>query len=244
MEENENTLKKAVEALKNEQFPPGPPQELVNATVTRLAETQGQSDKLPLGSGIGLVERLRAVRGITRFAAAAVLFIVAGYAVGRLSGPRPPDMEQLQAALEPAIRQNLLDETKRYLQLDLANGYVRIKDELSQQYRQDLNRVALQSVAASNAVTNELLTELIESINEAQNQDRQWVAAAFDQIESNRLHDRTQFGNALATFAMQTEDELMRTKQEMAHFLSYTQPGLSIPDEIGNLNNPTERTEK
>lgn len=165
-------------------------------------------------------------------------------AAGRLSGPRPPDMEQIRATLEPKIRQNLLDEAKQYLQLGLANGYVRIKDELSQQYRQDLSRVALQSVAASNAVTNELLTELIESINEAQNQDRQWVVAALDQIESNRLHDRNQFSNALATFALQTEDELMRTKQDMAHILSYTQPGLSIPDEMNNSDNSNERTEK
>ena len=145
--------------------------------------------------------------------------------------------EQIRAALEPKIRQNLLDETKQYLQLGLANGYIRIKDELSQQYRQDLSRVALQSVAASNAVINELLTELIESINEAQNQDRQWVVAALDQIESNRLHDRNQFSNALATFALQTE-------QDMAHILSYTQPGLSIPDEIRNSDNSNERTKE
>ena len=173
-----------------------------------------------------------------------MLLITAGYATGRFSGPRPPDMEQIRAALEPAIRQDLLDETKQYLQLSLANGYVRIKDELSQQYRQDLNRVALQSVAASNAVTNELLTELIGSIDEAQNQDRQWVVAALDQIESNRLHDRNQLSNAFVTFALQTEDELMRTKQDVAQVLSYAQPGLSIPDEIINSDNSNERTEK
>jgi len=32
MEENENTLDKAVEALKNEQIPPGPPQEVIEST--------------------------------------------------------------------------------------------------------------------------------------------------------------------------------------------------------------------
>ena len=244
MEENENTLEKAVEALKNEQIPPGPPQEVANSTIAKLAEAAGQADTVKFENPIRIFKGLKAAKGLTKIAAAAVLLIAAGYATGRLSGPRPPDMEQIRAALEPAIRQNLLDETKQYLQLGLANGYVRIKDELSRQYRQDLSRVALQSVAASNAMTNELLTELIESISEAQNQDRQWVVAALDQIESNRLHDRNQLSNAFATFALQTEDEQMRIKQDMAHFLSYTQSGLSIPDGMNNSDNSNERTEK
>jgi hypothetical protein len=237
MEENENTFEKAVEALKNEQIPPGPPQEVVKSTMAKLTETAGKADTVKLDNRIRIIEGLKAAKSLTKIAAAAVLLIAAGYATGRFSGPQPPDMEQIRAALEPEIRQNLLGEMKQYLQLGLANGYVRIKDELSQQYRQDLGRVALQSVAASNAVTNELLTELIESINEAQNQDRQWVAVAFKQIESKRQQDRTELTNALATLALQTEDELIRTKQDMAHFLSYTRPGQSNRDEIGNSDN-------
>ena len=141
-------------------------------------------------------------------------------------------MEQIRAALEPSIRQKLLDETKQYMQLGLANAYIRIKDELSQQYRQELNRVALQSVAASNAATNELLTQLVESFNEAQSQYQQRIETAFEQVESNRRQDRTDLSNALATLAVQTEDELMRTKQNMAQFLSNTQSDRSNRDEI------------
>ncbi len=244
MEENENTLEKAVEALKNEQIPPGPPQEVTESTITKLTEAAGQADTVKLKNRIRIVQGLKASKSLVKIAAAAVLLIAASYATDRLSGPRTPDMEQIRAALEPKIRQNLLDETRQYVQLGLANGYIRIRDELSQQYRQDLGRVALQSVAASNAVTNEMLIELIESFNEAQSQDRQRIAAALEQIESNRLHDRTQFGNALATLALQTEDELIRTKQDMAHFLSYTQPGQSNQDEMRNSDNSNERTEK
>jgi len=224
MEENENTLEKAVEALKNEQIPPGPPQEVTESTITKLTEATGQSDIIRPDNRIRIIEGLKSSKSLAKIAAAAVLLI--------------------RAALEPKIRQNLLDETRQYVQLGLANGYIRIRDELSQQYRQELSRVALQSVAASNAVTNEMLIELIESFNEAQSQDRQRIAAALEQIESNRLHDRTQLGNALATLALQTEDELIRTKQDMAHFLSYTQPGQSNRDEIRNSDNPNERTEK
>jgi hypothetical protein len=234
MEESENTLEKALEALKNEQIPPGPPQKVIESTIAKLTESAKQADTVEHKHRILIFEDLRAVKSLTKIAAAAVLFIAAGYAAGRLSAPRPPNMEEIQAALEPKIRERLLDDTKQYLQLGLANAYVRLQDELSQQYRRELSRVALQSVAASNAVTNDLLTGLIESFNEAQNQDRQLVTAALEQIESRRLQDRTDLSNALATFALQTGDELMRTRQDMAHFLSYTQPGQSNRDEIGN----------
>jgi hypothetical protein len=232
MEESENKLEKAVEALKNEQIPPGPPKEVIKSTMAMLNEAAEQADTVNQKHRILILEGLRAAKSLPKIAAAAVLLIAAGYITGRLSAPRAPDMEQIRAALEPAIRQNLLNETKQYMQLGLANAYVRIKDELSQQYRQDLNRVALQSVAASNAVTNELLTQLVESFNEAQSQDRQRIATALGQIESRRRQDRTDLSNALATLAVQTEDELMRTKQDMTHLLSNTQSDQSKPDEI------------
>jgi len=233
MEENENKLEKAVEALKNDQIPPGPPQELADSTLTKLTEA-AEPDTVQHKNRILLFEGLRATKGLTKIAAAAVLLIAAGYATGRLSAPRAPDMAQIRAALEPEIRKSLLDETKQYLQLGLANAYVRIQDELSQQYREDLRRAVLQSVTASNAVTNELLIELIESFNEAQSQDRQRIAAALEQIESNRLRDRDELSNAFATFALETEDELMRTKQGLAHFISYTQSEQTNLDETEN----------
>ena len=237
MKENENQLEKAVEALKNEQIPPGPPHELTNLTIAKLTEAAKQSDTIEFESRIRSIEGLRAAKSLVKIAAAAVLLIAAGYATGRLSAPQPPDMEQIRAALEPEIRQNLLDETKRYMQLGLTNAYIRIKDELSEQYRQDLRQVALQSVAASNAVTNELLTDLIESFNEAKSHDRQLFAAALGQIESKRQQDRDELTNALTTLAVQTEDEFMRTQQDMAQFLSYTQPDQSNRDETGNSEN-------
>jgi hypothetical protein len=237
MKEHENNFEKAIETLKNEQIPAGPPPELVDSTIAKMDDISGRTDSAGRKSRILNFEGLKASKSLTKIAAAAVLLIAAGYATGRLSAPRTPDMAQIRAALEPQIRKNLLDETKQYLQLGLANAYVRIQDELSQQYREDLRQVALQSVAASNTVTNELLTELIESFNEAQNQDRQRFAAALEQMESNRLRDKNELSNALATFALETEDELMRTRQGLAHFISFTQSEKTNLDE-------TEKSDK
>jgi len=236
MKENENIVEKAVKALKNEQTPSGPSQELADATVAKLTEASGQPNTVTTGRRIRFIEWIKATNRFTKVAAAAVLLIIAGYATGRLSAPRPPDAEQLQAALEPAIRQNLLNEMKQYWQLALASSYAQLKNELSQQYRSDLNQFAAYTLAASGAATNQLLEELIESINTAQTQDRQWVAAAFEQIELNRLRDNAQLSNAFATFAVRTEDELLRTKQDMAQLLSYTQPDSLVPNESKNLN--------
>ncbi len=230
MEENENNLEKAVRALKNEQVPPGPSQELADVTVAKLTEASGQSNNVNTGKRIWFIDWLKATNSFTKVAAAAVLLIIAGYAAGRLSAPRGPDAEQLRTVLEPAIRSRLLGEMKQYWQLALTSSYAQLKNELSQQYRSDLNQFAAYTLAASGAATNQLLEELIESINTAQTHDRQWVSAAFEQIELNRLRDNAQLSNAFASFAVQTEDELERLR-------SYTQPDSSVPNESENPNN-------
>ena len=240
MKEDENILKKAIEALKNEQIPPGPPQELIDATVTKLAEISEQSDTVPLGSRIRIAERFAGIKGIAKFAAAAVLLIGAGYATGRFSAPQPPDMEQLQAALEPAIRKNVVAKLSNDLQLGLANGYVQIRDELGRQHRQDMGRFAAQTFAASNSVTHELLAALIESIDAAQTQDRQWFTAAIEQVELNRLRDSAAF----ASFAVRTEDDLERTKRGVVQLLSYGLPNGPATYEFENSNNTDERRKK
>jgi hypothetical protein len=233
MKESEDILKRAVGALKSEKIPDGPPKELTDATMAKLAEVSGGPDGVTCSGRVRIAERLLAAKGLARLAAAAVLLIAAGYA-GRLSVP-PPDGEQLQATLEPAIREALLGEMTEYLRLALAGSHAQLRDELSEQYRRDLGQVATQTLVASGAVTNRLLEDLIESISAAQIQDRRWMAAALEQIESNRLQDKDQLSDALVTFAVRTEDELIRTRQNMAELFSYTQPQ---PDEQIDGQNP------
>lgn len=185
---------------------------------------------------------------IPKLAAAAVLLIALGYAIALFTAPRELDADQLHAleislksSLEPAIRQNLREQLSRDWQLALAASYVRLRDELQQQYRQDLTNFAIQTLAATNAVTNQRLERLVNAINTAQTEDRRWIVAALEQMEFNRLQDKSRFATGLETLALQTEDELMRTKQEMAQFLTYTRPDNIGVDESDNLNNLNER---
>ncbi|MHC4171168.1 MAG: hypothetical protein ACYSWQ_29875 [Planctomycetota bacterium] len=240
MKEDENILEEAVEAMRIEQIPPGPPQELVDATVTKLAETQGQSDTVPFGGGTSLVERLRPLRGITRFAAAAMLLIVAGYAAGRISAPRPPDMEQLQAALEPAIRGNVIAQLKDDLQSGLATCYERLSDELGRRHSEDMARFAAQTLDASNSVTSELFTAMIEAIYAAQTEQGQHFTAVIEQMELERRRDTAAF----ASFAVRTEDKVERMNQGMAQLLSYGLAEGPAAHEFENSDNPDERRDK
>jgi hypothetical protein len=229
MKEDEKFLKKAVEAIKNEPAGSNPPQEIIDATLAKLAESSDeyppQTQKLFTGPNF--------THNLTKIAAAAVLFISVGYAAARFTTPRPPDIEQIRAALEPTIRANLLNE----MQLGLANCYVQLKDDLHQQYRQDLSQVAAQTLALSNSATNQLLEQLIEAINEAQMQDRQWFTAAVGEVEFNRQRDKAQLSNALYNLASQTEDEIQRTQQGLNKLMNYNESDSLIPNNFENSSN-------
>ena len=173
--------------------------------------------------------KLFVFRQFSKWAVAAVLLALVGYAAGRLSGPGV-DMDQLSATLTNSVRADLAQEMTEQWRDELATSYVQLKDELNQQHQKDLNRFALQTLAASNTSTNQLLTELIQSINAAQAHDRQWVLAALDQIESNRLADTTQFRNGLESLAVLTGNEFERTRQDMVQLLVNKQGNSLIPE--------------
>ena len=209
------------------------------ADVTTWQSVMKELDTWQLPQAGSISRSRRDIKWAVRWTGAAVLLIFAGYAVGRVTVAQPPDIDQLQTALqtslEPAIRQNVIQELNRDWGLALARSYLRLKDELSEQFRRELSAYALRILAASNSTTNELLTEMIEAINTAQAQDRRWVAAALEQIEFNRLRDKSQFISGLETLAAETGDEILRTKEDLAKLLVYSQPGDSVPKKSDNL---------
>jgi hypothetical protein len=234
MKEDENILEKAVRSLKNEQTPPGPPNELVEETIEKLNQVHEQ----PVNVEFVKPDRIMVLSNLIKFAAAAVFLIIVGFAAGRLTMARPPDIEQIRASLEPAIRNQLLGEMKQYVQANMANSYMQIKDDLTEQYRRDMNQLAANIVTASGTMTNQLLEQLIESVDAAQTQDRQRFIAALEQIELNRRRDNAQLSNALVSFAVQTDDRLTQTQQDMEQLWSYTQSDNLLLNEFQNQNNP------
>lgn len=237
MKEDEKILEKAVKALKDENVPSGPSQELTDVTTKKLNQLSEQPNTIEFEKQFHISDGLATIKSLAKFAVAAVLLIIVGFAVGRFSNPQPPNMEEIRASLEPAIREQLLGEMKQYMQLGLANSYVRLKDELTEQYRRDLNQLAANVVNASGTVTNQLLQDLIETIDQAQAKERQWFAAALEQIELNRRQDDAKLSNALMNLAVQTENELNQTKQDVEQLRSHTQSDGFVPNEFKNPNN-------
>ena len=195
-------------------------QEKVISTVNNAGGVKG-------GNIISIIRKLT-TRRITRFAAAALLLIVAGYTVGRSTASQPADVEQLRydletslkSSLEPAIHKKVVEDLNQQWQLALVHSYVQLRGELNQQFRNEMNEFAVQTLAASSTVTNQLLTELIDAISTAQRQDRRWTLAAMEQIELNRLRDNALLKNDFATFAVYTEDNLQRTREDMTKWIT------------------------
>ncbi len=229
MKKREDKLSEAVARLKQEGLSQELPKEVVEETLRRIADCGlGIADS---GTGIRSIRHPgSALRNLFKLAGAAAVLVLLGYTAGRLTTPKPMDLDQLRdaltpsvaAALEPALRAKLADEMRRDYQLALAGTYVRVKEELTEQYRNDLNRFALQTLAASNAVTNELLTQLVQNIDTAQTQDLRRITRALYEIEMNRVQDKTQLASGLQTLAYRTN--------AIAQVVANTRPaGLDLP---------------
>jgi hypothetical protein len=225
-DESKDILAKAIADLKQKAASSVPPQDLVKDTLAQLAQAQSE-----LGSATDEYAepaRVRPARlmiwSVTRLAAAAVVLIAAGYAFGRITAPQP-DMDELRAALlpslaaslEPAIRERVVQETTRTCQQAMVAGYIRLSDDLTRQYQADLNRFALQMLAASNTATNQQLQQVLQSLQVSQLEERQRVAAALEQIEARRAQENARFGTALVSLATQTETELQRMVRLLAN---------------------------
>jgi hypothetical protein len=138
---------------------------------------------------------------IPKLVAAAVLLIGIAFLVGRLSAPRPLDVEALQAT----IRQELLDEMENRLQSALASERESLTQELHRQVGHDMKLFAEQTLTAVGDLTDQRFMEFARMVEAARIKDRQRVAAAFNYMGSR-------FGDGLVTLATHT-NELHRPEQ-------------------------------
>jgi hypothetical protein len=238
-----DVLAKAIAQLRKRGLEAPLPEGVIDETVAKIPQCEARGTNVSEGRN-SVVSRV----GLgLRFAAAAA-FILVGYVAGRLTRP---DIEQLRealtpsvaASLEPVLRQRLGEEMMDHWRVATSAAYVRLKDELAQQYRDDLNRFAAQTLAASNATTNTLLAELVRAMDTAKAEDLRQIALALSRIEAKRVQDRTQLAAGLQTLAYRTEDEFSRTKKVLARFLTeepleMSSPPRRLPD------TPNERSEE
>ena len=207
---DENQIRDRLKALSQAE----PTKEAADRAMQRIRDTL-KADKT---RRVGLAPP--SFSSLMKLATAAVLMIGLGYLGGRLSAPAPLDGEQLRAdiesslrsSLEPAIRQDLLEEMDTRWESAFAAKSVALKDEFQQQVRRDLMEFAAQTLAYAGSQTDQRLAELVQQIYAARVQDRQRAAEAFEYLKSNMLLDRSQFENGLVTLAART-NELLSPQQ-------------------------------
>lgn len=253
MEQDRDLLAEAIARLKQDGLSEPVPKAVMEETARRLADAEsrigasGGAFALMSSGGLDRSRTGPAKRTIKLVLAAAAVLIL-GYAIGRLTAPM--DLDQLRealapsvaAAIEPTIRERLVEEIKQGYRMALAATYVRLKEELTAQYRDDLNRYAAQTLAASNAVTNQLLAELVQAIKTDQDKDLRSIALALHQIETNRLQDKKQLAAGLDTLAHRTEDEFQRTRTGLVQLLANTYPRREAPLPPAVTDDPNDRS--
>ncbi len=237
MKHRKDPLSEATEALANTEVPPGPPQEAVDATLAKLAAVVESRSVIP-DPRWRIEHRVSGIVHFVRFAAAAVVLLAAGYLAGRLSAPKPLSTGEIYAALKPAIERDMLEPMARQWQLVLASNNAQLKERMQQDFREEMNEFAISTLTASQAVANQYLKELVQSINASQMQNRRWLAAALQQIELDRIRDKAQLANGLETLAVATGDELQRTKEDIVQLLVYNQPAGLNPNIYESPNTP------
>ena len=171
-------------------------------------ETPGDASTPSLGprSGAG-TWRVRLLRA-SRWAAAAVVLISAGYVAGRASAPGSPDVERLGALAAPVVTESVLADVEDRLASWTEGNYARLKRELYALTRRDIRATLEQNAAVYEATLDKRLAELVKLIEATRALDRQRIAEALEYVEANRLEDRAQLRSHIVTVAARVNEPM------------------------------------
>ena len=151
--------------------------------------------------------RVLLAQPMVKWAAAAAIVLSIGVGIGRLTSA-PPDVQQVRAAIEPEMRQEL-------------------RREFAQLFRDQLDKSASTTLAASTEQTRQLLAEFARAVEAKRTEDYQAINAALDKLQSQRLADFFSLKKDVDTMAVLTEGGFRRAQQQLVQLADYTQPANS-----------------
>jgi anti-sigma factor RsiW len=140
---------------------------------------------------------------VLKWAAAAIL-LSAAFGLGRLA-PATASVDKVRAAIEPAIRQEL-------------------RREFSQWLRDELNKTASATLAASGEQTKGLIADYAAALESNRTEEDEAIYAALDKLDSQRLADFISLKKDMDTVAVNTDAGLRQTEQQLVQLADYAQP--------------------
>jgi anti-sigma factor RsiW len=143
-------------------------------------------------------------RPLVKWAAAAALVLGLGFGMGRLASA-PVNAERVRAEIEPKIRQEL-------------------RLELAQLLRDELDRAASATLAASGEQTKQVVSDYAKALESKRAEDNQTLYAALDKLESQRVADLVSLKKDLDTVAVLTDAGLRSTQRRLVQLADYSQP--------------------
>jgi len=219
----DDLLDKTVEALKDGSSQGHPPAHVVEQTRARLRELSMGPSTIPVRPWL-----LGSSRWV-QMAAAAVVLVVAGIGIGRITGPRGLTAEQvrdLEDRMTERVEARLAGQWAQAQQVSLTT----LRQDLDQRFDAKVNQVALQVLAATNAATTRTLASVVEDLRTSQARERLWTAAALGRIESDRFQREASLNGDMAVLASLTQTQARSTRDLVSLFA----------DEGLDSRNPTE----
>jgi electron transfer flavoprotein alpha subunit len=140
-----------------------------------------------------------------KWAAAAAIFLGAGFLAGRLASAAA-NVEEVRVALEPQIRQQL-------------------RRELAQEFHDELDKTASAALAASAKQTRALLADYAAAFETKRIADNTAIVSALDKLGAQRFADYLSLKKDVDTVAVNADAGFRSTEQQLMQLADYTPAG-------------------
>jgi hypothetical protein len=151
-------------------------------------------------------------------AAAAVVMLTTGFAVGRLSSSRP-DLKQIQASISEPLRQSIKQELEQQFKAQLATALENSRAEIAAALSAKLDAASQRLLAESINGAKNQVDALAATLAALREEDKKAVAAAFNDIEQQRINDRRD----LEKVALNTEQGFRTAQRQLVQLAEFTQ---------------------
>ena len=167
--------------------------------------------------------RRLAQRPVIKWAIAAVLILGLGFGLGQLASPKSPNMDQLRAALVPAVRQELRQELNADVLAAFNESRAGLTNEFRQQLRERLDQWAADTTAAANVEARQLMAQWVQNCEAGRESDRQATLAGFRKLDQQQRDDYNSLLQKVETVAVVAQGGFQQTQNQIDQLAQYSQ---------------------